>query len=184
MVLSSFSTKVMAVPNLSTAIANEFLKKPGALGQLTQMQLQKLTYIAHGWNLALNENRLVTDELEAWDYGPVFPLLYDHAKYFGKSPVTRLITPNDDNKVAFFVSDASERAAPYEARLTDSEAEILSRVWDRYKSYSAFTLSDLTHKPGTPWYETYFGRGKNAVISDQLIQEHYLELARSGARAA
>lgn len=169
------------MPNVSMAIANEFLKKPGALGVLTQMQLQKLTYIAHGWNLALNEKRLVTDELEAWDYGPVYPLLYNHAKYFGKSPIPRLITDRDDDKISFFVERTGK---PYEATLTADEREIIDRVWDRYSSYSAFTLSDLTHKPGTPWYETYFGRGKNAVISDQLITEHYLELARRSARSS
>jgi uncharacterized phage-associated protein len=172
------------MPNLSMAIANEFLKKPGALGVLTQMQLQKLTYIAHGWNLALNETRLVADELEAWDYGPVFPMLYDHAKYFGKSPISRLITDRDDDKISFFLGTSAEHGKPYEALLSGPEREVLNRVWDRYKYYSAFTLSDLTHKPGTPWYETYFGRGKNAVIIDQLIQEHYLELAKSGAAAA
>lgn len=171
------------MPNLSVAIANEFLKKPGALGSLTQMQLQKLTYIAHGWNLALNETRLVSDGVEAWDYGPVFPLLYDHAKYFGKFPITRLISDRDDDKLSFFV-DRSSHGQPYEATLSEREKEVLNRVWDRYKYYSAFKLSDLTHKPGTPWYETYFGRGKNAAMSDQLIQEHYLELARSGAAAS
>ena len=148
------------------------------------MQLQKLVYIAHGWNLALNETRLVADDLEAWDYGPVFPLLYDHAKFFGKAPITRLITDRDDDRYAFFVRSMSEPTAkPYEAKLTTAEQDVIDRVWNRYKSYSAFVLSDLTHKPGTPWYETYFGRGKNAVIIDQLVQEHYLELAQSGSAA-
>ena len=172
------------MPHLSAAIANEFLKRPGALGVLTQMQLQKLTYIAHGWNLALNDWKLVSDEVQAWDFGPVFPLLYDHAKYFGKQPINRLITDTDDNKISFFIDGVAQQGEPYRAELQDAEREIVDQVWKRYGSYSAFTLSDKTHKPGTPWYETYFGRGKNAVIEDGLIQEHYLELAKRGLRAA
>src|ERR1700755_230202 len=93
------------MPYLSMAVANEFLKRPSALGVLTQMQLQKLTYIAHGWNLALNGARLVADDLKAWDYGQVFPWLYDHAKYFGKEPINRLIAQNDDDRVSFFIGN-------------------------------------------------------------------------------
>jgi uncharacterized phage-associated protein len=167
------------MPNLSMAIANEFLRKPGGIGVLTQMQLQKLTYIAHGWNLALNGARLVTDELQAWDYGPVFPMLYEHAKFFGKSPINRLITDRDDNKVSFFIGKNEEHASPYVAVLTPQEREIIDRVWNRYSRYSAYSLSDLTHKPGTPWYETYFGPGKNSEITDDLVRQHYLTLANS-----
>src|SRR6476619_3832573 len=115
-----YGREIELMPNVSMAIANEFLKKPGALGVLTQMQLQKLTYIAHGWNLALNERRLVSDELEAWDYGPVYPMLYDHAKYFGKSPIPRLITDRDDDKIAFFVGDDAH-GRPYQANLSPAE---------------------------------------------------------------
>jgi uncharacterized phage-associated protein len=172
------------MPNLSTAIANEFLRKPGGIGALTQMQLQKLTYIAHGWNLALTGARLVTDDLQAWDYGPVFPMLYDHAKFFGKSPIGRLITDRDDNKVSFFIGKNEEHAMPYVAVLSAPEREVIDRVWNKYSKYSAFTLSGLTHQPGTPWFETYFGPGKNSVITDDLIREHYLALARSAPVAA
>lgn len=171
------------MPNLSMAIANEFLKRPDGVGTLTQMQLQKLTYIAHGWNLALNDSRLVSDDLEAWDYGPVFPMLYNHAKYFGKLPIPRLIAERDDDRVSFFIGNQAAHGSPYKAKLSPEESEVIDKVWDRYKNYSAFKLSDLTHKPGTPWYETYFGKGKSAVIDDDLIQEHYLELAKSGAAA-
>lgn len=164
------------MPNTSMAIANEFLKMPGELGQLTQMQLQKLTYIAHGWTLALLNQPLAADEVQAWDYGPVFPDLYDHAKYFGSKPIDRLITKRDDNKLIFFVAP-EERGEPYVANLNPSEKDIIERVWKKYSVYGAFKLSNLTHQPGTPWYETYFGHGKNAPIPNEVIREHYLALA-------
>ncbi|HQS97664.1 MAG TPA: DUF4065 domain-containing protein, partial [Novosphingobium sp.] len=72
----------------SVAIANEFLRKAGAVG-LTQMQLQKLVYFSHGWALGLTEQPLTTDGPEAWAYGPVYPDLYDHTKFFGRGSITK-----------------------------------------------------------------------------------------------
>ena len=162
------------------AIANEFLKKPGALGQLTQMQLLKLAYIAHGWNLAVNGQPLITEQVRAWDYGPVVPDLYDHVKYYGTGPVTKVITTSDSEAYRFF-GDKNASGTPYEANVSAAEADVIDRVWQRYGHYSGFKLSDLTHKPGTPWFQTYFSEGRSAVISNDLIRQHYLELARAGA---
>ena len=60
----------------SLAIANEFIRRSLAAPEieLTQMKLQKLVYFAHGWNLVASDgDPLVEDEVQAWDYGPVFP---------------------------------------------------------------------------------------------------------------
>ncbi|MBL4556355.1 MAG: hypothetical protein JKP98_01510 [Rhodobacteraceae bacterium] len=46
------------------AIANEFIKLNG--GNMNQMKLQKLVYISHGWNLAINREHLVSGRIEAW----------------------------------------------------------------------------------------------------------------------
>ncbi len=162
----------------STAIANEFLKKPGALGRLTQMHLQKLVYVAHGWKLALlNGSVLAEDPIEAWDYGPVFPELYEHTKFNGKNPLTRLIRPSDGNPFAFFSKDHVD--VPYEAEISEIDRSLIDKVWNRYGGLSAFKLSDLTHKPGTPWYEAFYQRGKRSRIDDRSIQDHYRRLAET-----
>lgn len=169
----------------SLAIANEFLRMPGGRA-LTQMQLQKLVYFAHGWNLALNGEPLVTEPPEAWTYGPVFPDLYDHTKYFGKGAIGRTITPDDDEAARFFTRSKSGRPA-YQARLTPRERSIIDHVWRRYGTLTGGKLSSLTHQPGTPWFQTYrHGEGKNQPIDNRLIREHYerlAERARGTARA-
>lgn len=172
---------IQGMPDNSVAIANEFLRKPGALGRLTQMQLQKLAYIAHGWSLAINGEPLVHDHVEAWDYGPVFPKLYQHAKFFGKRPVSREITPSDEDGISFFLSTERKKdAEPYKAALSASEADIIDRVWRRFGSLSGFQLSQLTHTPDTPWYKTYFTKGKSAIIDNETIRAHYEHLATLG----
>lgn len=160
------------------AIANEFLRKPGAVGRLTQMQLLKLAYIAHGWNLAVNGQPLLAEPVRAWDYGPVVPDLYDHIKFYGTTPITRQIT-NADSEAFRFFGNKNQEGVPYEAALSPAEHDVIDRVWNRYGGYSGYKLSDLTHKPGTPWFQTYFGEGKNAIIPDDRIRTHYVELANS-----
>lgn len=159
----------------SPQIANEFLKMDGALGRLTQMHLQKLVYIAHGWKLALVGEPLADDVIEAWDYGPVFPDLYEHTKYNGKIPFSRLIARTDGNPFAFF--DKDHVNTPYSADLSNTDREILSRVWKKYGRLSAFKLSDLTHKPNTPWFKAFHNHGKRSKIDDSEIQIHYSRLA-------
>lgn len=167
----------------SVAIANEFLGKPGADG-LTQMQLQKLVYIAHGWNLGLNGEPLVSEAPEAWTYGPVFSDLYDHTKFFGKAPINRLITPDDDEAGRFFTGNRSRRPA-YKAPLTPRQRAVVDMVWRRYGHLDGVRLSAMTHRPGTPWFQTYqAGSGKNRPISLDVIRSHYERLAERSADAA
>lgn len=157
------------------ALANEFLKMPGALGRLTQMHLQKLVYISHGWSLALRDVALTSDEIEAWDYGPVFPDLYDHTKFNGKSPLMRLIKPSDGNPFSFWDGEVDDD--PYEADLSSVESDVLKHVWRKYGRLSAFKLSDLTHKRNTPWHWAYHNGGRRAPIDNEHIKDHYRKLA-------
>jgi uncharacterized phage-associated protein len=162
----------------SMAIANEFLKLQGSEQGLTQMQLQKLAYIANGWNLAINGEPLIAEDVQAWDNGPVYRDLWDHVTGYGSAFITKLISPA--NKPNFF--GAVQSKEPYSAQLTESERQIVEHVWRRYGRHGAFQLSKMTHQPGTPWYKAYFGRGKNTVIHPDDIKQHYTELARA-ARA-
>lgn len=165
------------MPYSSMAVANEFLRKPGAIGRLTQMQLLKLVYIAHGWNLAVNGEPLVHESFHAWDYGPVAPELYDHLKYNGTQPIGRLIESTDNVANRFF--NKGREAESYVADLTPEEKDVIDRVWQRYGQFSAFKLSNLTHQPGTPWFDAYFTDRRSAVIPNESIREHYIELAKA-----
>ncbi|WP_428968232.1 Panacea domain-containing protein [Sphingomonas sp. Xoc002] len=167
----------------SLEIANEFLRQPGAQGNLTQMQLQKLAYLANGWNWAINGEQLISDPVEAWDYGPVYRELYDHTRFFGKEPLTRLIT-EEDSEAARVFGFRSPDAKPYHAALTEREREVIRNVWKRYGSLSGARLSALTHQRGTPWFSTYTTKGKSAVIDQNLIHSHYDHLADRVQQAA
>ncbi|MDQ0396336.1 Panacea domain-containing protein [Labrys monachus] len=140
------------------------------------MQLQKLAYIANGWNTVINGEKLISDTAQAWTFGPVYPNLYEHTKYFGKDPIGRLITPADIDVFRFFAHGSDKDAPAYKADLTQQERDVISHVWRRYGTLDGIKLSELTHQPGTPWFKAY-SRGKNSELRDSDIEEHYLKIA-------
>lgn len=156
------------------AIANRFLDLAGEQG-LTQLQIQKLVYIAHGWNLAVSGEPLTSVEPEAWDRGPVYRDLRNKISHIGSKRLTRKIHENDDNPFAVFASE--NRGREIVANLNNTEEKIVSLVWNRYGHLHGFTLSDLTHEPDTPWHEVYHSRGRNAAIPNTVIERHYSDLA-------
>ena len=54
---------------------------------LSQLQMQKILYIAHMYYMGMKDEPLVIGHFEAWDYGPVHPLLYHRLKIYGADPV-------------------------------------------------------------------------------------------------
>jgi len=148
-------------------IADELLriaKRHGAA--LSPMKLMKLTYIAHGWALALRKQDLFQNRIEAWRYGPVIPDLYRATKHFGGSDIPLHLI--------------DENAQPQVDGMTQT---FLDDVWSKYGHLSAIALSNLTHQSGTPWEQVYRPDRRNIEIPDSLIRSHYEALAR-GRHAA
>lgn len=158
------------MPNHSAkAIANEFLKLRASSAWPSQMFIQKLAYIAHGWNLAINGEPLIAEAPEAWDNGPVYRSIWEHIRDFGyRGPSNELVNP--------------ETGAILEEPLTDDERQIINHVWKKYGAKSAYELSKMTHQPSTPWANAYF-RYRNAPLLNDDIQQHYIDLAVAGRAA-
>ena len=79
--------EISCAPYSALAIANFFLENHKSI---SPMKLQKLVYFAHGWNLAISNNPLIKEPIEAWDYGPVISTIYNEFKLFGGSNKNRL----------------------------------------------------------------------------------------------
>ena len=143
------------MPYSPSTVANYFVKQYSKLGALTPMKLIKLTYVSYGWYLALSDGkRLINEEPEAWDYGPVFPTLYESLKKYGKLEVNEPI-PYTSTEV-----------------ISSEDAAFLDIIWEMYGEFDGVYLSALTHKEGTPWSETFVSKA-NRKIPDALIRAHY-----------
>ena len=164
----------------SVTVANQFLNLAEKQNKrLTQMQLQKLTYISHGWNLAISGSPLTNDVPEAWDYGPVYRELREALRGYGSGPVDRKIRYKDFLR-GEFRDDANEEV---KGAFSEFEQSVIQKVFEIYGDFHAFQLSALTHKEGTPWYKTYQNSGRNSPISAQEIKDHFSGLAQQGAAA-
>jgi len=142
--------------------------------KLTPMQIQKLVYLAHGWNLAVTGEPLIRGKFEAWDWGPVNRPLYEALRQFGAEPVDEFIRWGEGSPFSEdddFGPDAIED-------LTPKEHEIIDRTWRAYGEYEAFQLSALTHTKGTPWANVY-SQGRNREVLNSEIQEYFIRLADS-----
>lgn len=112
---------------------------------LTSLKLQKLLYLAQGWSYVWDNRPLFQAEFEAWQYGPVNAEVYNYFKKYGRDEIP-------------------EREG-FEEYLDKDSRETLEAVWDKYCSYSAFELVELTHRQ-EPWKNAYRRRGtiKNSDI--------------------
>lgn len=144
-------------------VANAFLDLAREGGRtLTQMQVHKLVYIAHGWTLALLGRPLIYNTVHAWRHGPVVRKLWDHWR--GE----RTLRPDDALPVASGEPDLRE----------DPEAlEVVRSVWRNYGQMEGEELSRLTHLQGSPWTLTY--GLPNDLIPNEVTREYYTGLARS-----
>jgi uncharacterized phage-associated protein len=160
------------MPHSVLAVANEFLSR-AADGDvvLTPMHLQKLCYFAHGFNLAISHSPLTGDRVEAWEFGPVFPVLYDALKRYGARPVGELVRENN------WASADHVRGDVVRERFTADEQEVIGGVFDTYGDFEAYKLSALTHEDGSPWEQTYRPGGRNLLIPNPLIEAYFSDLA-------
>lgn len=126
---------------------------------VTPMQILKLVYIAHGWQLGLHGRPLVNESIEAWQYGPVIPSLYHRYKRYGSHPI----------------DEDPERPTGFDA----AELSTIEQVWGGYGKRSGVSLSSLTHEPGSPWDITVKQSGLGSVISSDLIEDYYQRLAEA-----
>lgn len=128
--------------------------------RLTNLELQKLIYLAHMFYLGEHGKPLIRGHFEAWDYGPVQPDLYHSIKVYGASPVKSLLhsgtdsTPSEDRK---------------------SEIQMLDRAYDQLSHRTAGWLVSVTHWPKGAWAKHYDSVFRGEVIPNSDIIEEYQE---------
>ena len=156
------------MPYQSGTVAREIHRLASANSRpVTPLELIKLTYIAHGWSLGLRGVPLVSENAEAWQYGPVFPELYHGLKHFRAFPVTE-------------VPAIGLEMVGIRDEIADGDKGLIASVFEAYRKLNGVQLSSLTHQPNTPW-DLAWRKGKNSVISNTSIESHFKELAKQRA---
>ena len=124
---------------------------------ITPMQVQKLTYFCHAWNLGLGHGPFFQDAVESWQYGPVIRALYHALKSYGSGRITQ---PLLEKPVTF----------------TELEERIVKVIWRQYGQLDGIRLSRMTHAAGSPWEQTYQKDKRSQIIHNHVIRDYYADL--------
>lgn len=127
--------------------------------ELSEIQIQKLTYYAYAWSLALRDEKIFEERPQAWIHGPVFRSLYDSMK-----------------KREFYETDISE------LNICDKIQSLLEMIYTLYGKCSSNELEQMTHSED-PWQNARIGYKPNErsteELSDKDISEYYKGLLTS-----
>ncbi|MCA2017202.1 DUF4065 domain-containing protein [Vibrio tritonius] len=118
---------------------------------ISNLKLQKLVYYAQGFYLAINEEPLFHEDIQAWAHGPVVPELYHEYKSFGKEAIAPDVKFNPHT------------------RLTKAEMEHIEEIFDVFGQFSAWKLRNMTHEE-SPWIENEKSGG---TISKQELKSYF-----------
>lgn len=122
---------------------------------ITNLKLQKLLYYAQAWFLVNNGNkRLFKDDIQAWQYGPVVPDVYNEYQQFGRKPIEIDCNIEKDFN-----------------NICDEVKEYLNEFCNEFLRFSATELVGMTHQE-TPWIEAT-KKGFYSVIDTDSMYEYY-----------
>ena len=139
--------------NLDTA-ARYLCQKSG--WTLSNLELQKLLYLSQVEYAGITGgNSLVQDTFEAWDYGPVIPILYRRLKMYGAQSVRDI----------FYSAKTIKK--------NTESIEALDKVWDEFGHADSGELIELTHWDYGAWSKLYAPGIKSIRISIGDIFEEY-----------
>jgi uncharacterized phage-associated protein len=163
------------MPFSSAAVANEFLRLSFRDHiPITPLKMQKLVYFAHGWHLAITGKPLLREKIQAWQWGPVIPSLYQQFKECGadsiKFPASIEIMGGDH-----FPANINRESRSGEE--IERATKIIERVWEQYGKFSASDLSTLTHDEGSPWALVPDKEDYGAEIPNDTIKDYFVKQA-------
>jgi len=134
------------------------------LGELSDfshsnLELQKMSYIAEMLHLGRTGEPLILQNFEAWDRGPVARDLYQWAKMFGSGPVRNIFSR---------VVTIPAGTAAYEA---------VQDAYEMMHDKSPWEMVAITHRKGGAWDKFYRPGVKGIVIPKAAILDEYLTFA-------
>lgn len=123
---------------------------------ITNLKLQKLLYYAQAWFLVNNDNqRLFSDDIVAWQYGPVVTAVYNRFQSFGRSPI--------EIECDIDFSDICLEVQQY-----------LEEFCREFFKFSATELVGMTHQE-LPWNEAV-KNGYGSTINTDTMFRYYTDM--------
>lgn len=135
-------------------VAPYVISRSNRAGAISNLKLQKVLYFIQAEFLVVQNAPCFAEQIEAWDFGPVVPVVYYCYRIYSGAAIPLL---QDDGFCLFNKRDK---------KLADG-------VIDECEKYSAAELADIVHRQ-TPWREAYRRRG---IITNESLKEFFNERA-------
>lgn len=134
---------------------------------ISNLKLQKLLYFVQAYFLLSDEVSCFSEDIEAWDFGPVVPEVYHEFKRFGSAEIPPVKT--------YFEMDGGfdtlKRKEFDESIISSKDRKMIAEVVDGFKGYSSTALVTLTHNQA-PWRDAYIP-GQSRKITPEAIQRYF-----------
>ncbi len=124
---------------------------------VTNLKLQKLIYYAQAWHLAIWDEPLFDDRIEAWIHGPVVPPVFGRFKQYRWNPIAVANAESGDVDEEYIREHIEEVLEAY-GNLTGPQLETLTHQEDPWK------IARNGIPPDSP---------SNAIISHESMKDYY-----------
>ncbi|WP_378213461.1 Panacea domain-containing protein [Aquicoccus sp. G2-2] len=136
----------------------------------TNLELQKLLFFCHSNHLLNTKTRLMSGYFEAWDYGPVHPIVYRAFKVFKGQPI---------QFEAQNVDPFTKKELPVPDTLSAEEKTSISSTVSSLSRFTAAQLVDLSHRPDGPWSAVVAKASEGTVLGMRITDELIISCARN-----
>ena len=123
----------------------------GIEAEMTNMKVQKLLYYSQSLHLALYDEPLFNEDIQAWRYGPVCPPAY---RFYSEFEAKQLPIPSKE----------------FLLQIPDGAEKLLEEIWGYFGGYHAYRLSDMTHLE-FPWKKARKGLPPEASSTEPILLE-------------
>ena len=138
---------------------------------INNFKLQKVLYFLQANHLVAKRKPLFSDEIEAWDFGPVIPQVYYKWKAYGGAHIP---------------FDLTKESKTYKNLIWEKDQEEINELLDELEPYSATSLLEIIHKQ-YPWRAAYYDPKfkvfywednklkKKKIITNDLLYDYFKE---------
>lgn len=131
-------------------IAHYIIKYEGLQGRtVSNLRLQKLLYFVQCTFLATSGAPCFSEDMEAWDYGPVVPEVYRKYKIFGSTMISEF---SDDQNV----------------KIVPADQKLIEMILDACGNRTTRQLVDISHHQD-PWKNAYVPGISNIISKDAML---------------
>lgn len=137
-------------------VASYIIKKCNELNTaISNLKLQKILYFLQAEYLVARNRPCFYDIIEAWDFGPVVPIVYREYRIYGSASI-----PSPKNYICNEMIYACDE-------------DLFDGVINFFSQYSAAALVEITHRQ-QPWIKAY-EKGRNSEITIDSIKDFFSE---------